>query len=183
MLTISASFVNICWNEHSLKISMMLWFRGVCVCVCVSHLCSFLRCGPARSRSRRCSETFPAGSDTIRTHRCSGSYTRRCLPDDTHTEDRVSVCYCKRVCVSLCVCVFTLAGLAVFSRREAHLTLAAISSRRVQTLTVLTQIHVISALIHVCREIHKPPTILPFMSSLKQKRCWTNKLKIRDCSK
>ncbi len=103
MLTISASFVNICWNEHSLKISMMLWFRGVCVCV--SHLCSFLRCGPARSRSRRCSETFPAGSDTIRTHRCSGSYTRRCLPDDTHTEDRVSVCYCKRVCVSLCVCV------------------------------------------------------------------------------
>jgi len=55
------------------------------------------------------------------------------------------------VCYSRCVCVCTLAGLAVVSRGEAHLTLAAVSSRSVQTLAVLTQVHVIRALIHVCR--------------------------------
>ena len=54
------------------------------------------------------------------------------------------------VCVCLCLCVIlTLAGLAVLSRGEAHLTLAAVATRSVQTLAVLTQVHVVSTLIHI----------------------------------
>lgn len=44
----------------------------------------------------------------------------------------------------------TLAGLAIFCRSEAHLTLAAIASRGVQTLAVLTQVHIVRTLVHVC---------------------------------
>ena len=43
----------------------------------------------------------------------------------------------------------TLAGLAVLSGSEAHLTLAAVTTRRVQTLAVLTQVHVVRAFVHV----------------------------------
>lgn len=43
----------------------------------------------------------------------------------------------------------TLTGLAVFCGSEAHLTLAAVATRSVQTLAVLTQVHVVCALIHV----------------------------------
>lgn len=43
----------------------------------------------------------------------------------------------------------TLTGLAVLCRREAHLTLAAITPRSVQTLAVLTQVDVVCTLVHV----------------------------------
>ena len=45
--------------------------------------------------------------------------------------------------------VRTLAGLAVLGGSEAHLTLAAVAARRVQTLAVLTQVHVVRAFVHV----------------------------------
>ena len=43
----------------------------------------------------------------------------------------------------------TLAGLAVLSWSEAHLTLAAVATRCVQTLAVLTQVHVVRTFVHV----------------------------------
>lgn len=49
----------------------------------------------------------------------------------------------------------TLAGLAIFCRSEAHLTLAAIASRGVQTLAVLTQVHIVCTLVHVCERYVK----------------------------
>lgn len=45
--------------------------------------------------------------------------------------------------------VLTLAGLAVLRGGEAHLTLAAVAARGVQTLAVLAQVHVVGALVHV----------------------------------
>ena len=44
----------------------------------------------------------------------------------------------------------TLAGLAVLGGGEAHLTLAAVATRGVQTLAVRTQVHVVCTLIRVC---------------------------------
>jgi len=46
----------------------------------------------------------------------------------------------------------TLAGPAVLRGSEAHLTLAAVAARCVQTLAVLTQVHVVRTLIHVWEE-------------------------------
>lgn len=43
----------------------------------------------------------------------------------------------------------TLTGFAVFCGCEAHLTLAAVATRSIQTLAVLTQVHVVCTLIHV----------------------------------
>lgn len=43
----------------------------------------------------------------------------------------------------------TLTGFAVFCGCEAHLTLAAVAARSVQTLAVLTQVHVVRTLVHV----------------------------------
>lgn len=43
----------------------------------------------------------------------------------------------------------TLTGLAVFCRSEAHFALAAVAAWSIQTLSVLTQVHVVCTLIHV----------------------------------
>lgn len=43
----------------------------------------------------------------------------------------------------------TLTRLAVFCRRKAHLALAAVATWSIQTLAVLTQVHVVCTLIHV----------------------------------
>lgn len=48
----------------------------------------------------------------------------------------------------------TLAGLAVLRRGEAHLALAAVAARGVQTLAVLAQVHVVGALVHVWKTTH-----------------------------
>lgn len=45
----------------------------------------------------------------------------------------------------------TLTGLAVLGGGEAHLALAAVPAGRVQALAVLAQVHVVRALIHVCK--------------------------------
>lgn len=43
----------------------------------------------------------------------------------------------------------TLAGLAVLCGIEAHLALAAVTPRCIETLPVLTQVHVIRTLVHI----------------------------------
>lgn len=48
----------------------------------------------------------------------------------------------------------TLAGLAVLRWGEAHLALAAVATRGVQTLAVLAQVHVVGALVHVWKTTH-----------------------------
>ena len=49
----------------------------------------------------------------------------------------------------------TLTGLAVLCSGEAHLALTAIASRSVQTLAVLTQVHVVRTFIHVWNTAHQ----------------------------
>lgn len=46
----------------------------------------------------------------------------------------------------------TLAGLAVLCGIEAHLTLAAVTPRCIETLSVLTQVHIVRTLVHIWRE-------------------------------
>lgn len=112
-----------------------------------TNQCSFLHCGPVRSHHHTHSGTSLEGSDTFQTRRCSGSYTHRCLWGG----EKDSLCFClfDTTCLEETVTRSTLAGLAVFCRSEAHLTLAAIASRGVQTLAVLTQVHIVCTLVHV----------------------------------
>lgn len=46
----------------------------------------------------------------------------------------------------------TLAGLAVLCGVEAHLALAAVTPRRIETLSILTQVHIVCTLVHIYRE-------------------------------
>jgi len=43
----------------------------------------------------------------------------------------------------------TLAGLAVLGGIEAHLTLAAVAPRCIETLSILTQVHIVRTLVHI----------------------------------
>lgn len=47
------------------------------------------------------------------------------------------------------LCALTLAGLAVLCGIEAHLALAAITPRCIETLSILTQVHIVRTFIHI----------------------------------
>lgn len=64
---------------------------------------------------------------------------------------RVKTCYIE---TKYDLSAATLAGLAVLRGGEAHLALAAVTARGVQTLAVLAQVHVVGALVHVWKTTH-----------------------------